>query len=358
MKPILSSAYQAIDQQAMFNVLVGFPEQVRHGIAIGAEAPYFTDTTPFRSLIFAGMGGSAIGGDLLRCALAAHGVDAFSVGVSRYYELPAGVDASTAVIASSYSGSTEETLAGFDAACAKTQRLLCISTGGELARRAAERSVPLIQIPSGMQPRCAVGYSLFPVLGTLVRNGTLGAKTDELRRATEETLALLTVLAEQYAEPNAANNPAFRLAEQLQGSLPVFYSAPFMEAVNMRWRGQLQENANHLAFGHLVPEMNHNEINGWLLPNPITKHCSIVLLREDAASEHPRVARRFAAMKPILEQRTKQVLEIHAPKAYFLAQMLALVYLADWTSYWLALLNGQDPTAIDDILALKAAMSA
>ncbi len=344
------------DTSRMFDVLQGFPEQVRQGIAIGSKAPYFNDTTPFRALVFSGMGGSAIGGDLLRCCLAAHGVDEFSVNVSRGYELPSGVNADTAVVASSYSGATEETLAAFDAARKKTKRLLCISTGGELSTRAKKNNVPVIQIPSGLQPRCAVGLSFFPLLTTLLDHNAINKKsTAELRKAIRELLPLLDAKASIYAVPDAKKNPAFALAEKLHSTIPIFYSAPLLEAVNMRWRGQFQENAKHIAFGNIVPEMNHNEINGWTLPTQFTKQCSIVLLRHDG--EHGRIATRFDAMKPILKKRTKQVIEVHAEGSSFLTQAFMLLYLGDWVSYWLALLGGQDPTTIDDILALKAHLS-
>jgi glucose/mannose-6-phosphate isomerase len=353
------NSLRRFDKSNMFDVLTAFPQQVRRGIEIGKQAPYFQDKTAFRSLVFCGMGGSAIGGDLLRCALHAYGVDTFSVTVNRSYALPAGVDAATAVVLSSYSGATEETLEAFEAARKKTKRLMCMSAGGELAARAKKYTIPSISIPNGLQPRCAVGYSFFPLLTALMERGALGKKAvTDLTKSTKELIVWLDEKMKVYSLPSGRSNPAFALAEDLSGSVPIFYSSSDIDAVTTRWRGQFQENTKSVAFGNVVPEMNHNEINGWALPTGVLTPKNVfsaVLLRH--ANEHPRVKLRFEAMKPILNKRTKQVMEVTAEGTSFLTQMFSLLYLGDWASYWMALLNGQDPTTIDDITALKTALA-
>lgn len=344
------------DRSNMFEVLKNFPNQVREAIAIGAQAPYFHDNSRFPMLVFSGMGGSAIAGDLLRCTLQSYGVDDFAVLVNRGYGLPSGVNGSTAFIASSYSGNTEETLAGYRAAQSKTKRLLCIATGGELKQRAEADNVPVITIPGGLQPRCAVGYSFFPVLMTLLVHNALGQSVSQaLFQAIHTLPSFLDAKASEYSTPDSSN-PAYRLAEQLRGTIPVFYSSPQLEAVNLRWRGQIQENAKHLAFGNIIPEMNHNEVNSWVLPNDLLERFSLVFL-ELPQSSQPRMDIRFQATKNVLRGRSRNLLEIVAEGETLLEQMFALLYLADWTSYWLALMNDQDPTEIADILALKAAMT-
>ncbi len=346
-----------LDRSNMFEVLNNFPNQVREAIAIGASAPYFQDSSHFPLLVFSGMGGSAIAGDLLRCTLQGYGADDFAVLVNRSYNLPSGINSNTAFIASSYSGNTEETLAGYRAAQSKTKRLLCIATGGELQQRAEADGVPIIIIPSGLQPRCAVGYSFLPTLMTLVLHHAVGREVVAgILHALHTLPPFLDAKAQEYSRPDASN-PAFALAQQILGTIPVFYSSPLLEAVNLRWRGQIQENGKHLAFGNIVPEMNHNEINSWALPQDMLDRFTIVLLREIQTSQ-PRMEKRFQATKGVLQGRAKNLLEITAEGETLLAQMFSLLYLADWTSYWLALLNNQDPTEIVDILALKAAMSA
>lgn len=352
-----ASSLLDLDRSKMFDVLSNFPGQVREAIAIGANAPYFHDSSRFSLLVFSGMGGSAIAGDLLRCTLQGYGVDDFAVLVNRSYGLPSGVNSKTAFIASSYSGNTEETLAGYRAAQTKTKRMLCITTGGELKQRAEADGVPIISIPSGLQPRCAVGYSFLPVLLTLLVHNTVGRDVSAaLFQAIHTLPTFLDAKADEYSRPDASN-PAFALAQQLLGTIPVFYSSPLLEAVNLRWRGQIQENGKHLAFGNIVPEMNHNEINSWVLPKELLEKFSIVFLRETQMQQQ-RMGTRFQATKNVLQGRAKNLLEITAEGDNLLTQMFSLLYLADWTSYWLALLNNQDPTEIVDILALKAAMTA
>jgi glucose/mannose-6-phosphate isomerase len=345
------------DKSTMFEVLKNFPNQVREALQIGIHAPYFRDEPRFNLLVFSGMGGSAIAGDLLRCTMQGYGVHEFATLVNRSYDLPAGTNAQTAFIASSYSGNTEETLNSYNAAHAVTKHLLCISTGGELTRRAERDGVPCIQIPPGLQPRCAVGYSFLPVLMTLLLRGTIAPEVRAaLLGAVEKLPAFLDEKAAEYTQPSASINAAYALAERLKGTIPVFYSSPVMEAVNLRWRGQMQENAKHLAFGNIVPEMNHNEINGWLLPNDLTSRFSAVFLRHKA-NKHQRIKLRFDAMKDILEPKVYQLIELHAEGDSLLLEMFSLLYLADWTSYWLALMNEQDPSTIDDITALKTYMT-
>ncbi len=345
------------DTHNMYEVLKNFPNQVREAIDIGAKAPYFHEKDRFRTLIFSGMGGSAIGGDLIRCALQGYGVDDFMMVVNRGYNLPSGVDNHTAFIASSYSGNTEETIASYRAASTRTRRRLCIATGGELARSAKADNVPLITIPSGLQPRCAVGYSFFPVLLTLALHGAISADARaSLLHSVHHLPKALDELAEKYRHPDPATNPAFALAEKLKGTIPVFYSSPLLEAVNLRWRGQIQENAKQVAFGNIVPEMNHNEINGWVMPSELMKNFTIVFLGM-TQQPHARINLRFEAMRNILQPKVHQLLEVNAEGETFLEQMFMQVMLADWTSYWLALLNGLDPSEIADITALKNYMT-
>lgn len=345
------------DTQNMYEVLRNFPHQVREAIDIGSQAPFFHDKGRFRTLVFSGMGGSAIGGDLVRCALQGYGVNDFMMIVNRGYSLPAGVDNQTAFIASSYSGNTEETLASYRAASTRTKRRLCIATGGELAQMAAADNVPLIKIPSGLQPRAAVGYSFCPILLTLALHGVI---SPDVRATILHAMHLLPkaldALTATYSLPNPAQNPAFALAEKLKGTIPVFYSAPLLEAANLRWRGQMQENAKQVAFGNIVPEMNHNEINGWVMPDAMMKNFSVVFLSSPQTA-HDRINLRFDAMRDILRPKVHQLLEVHTTGKTLLEEMFAQILMADWTSYWLALLNEQDPSEIADITALKNYMT-
>lgn len=346
----------AIDRSNMFETLSQFPQQVRDALTLGEQAPYFPSEN-IRNIVVLGMGGSAIGGDLLRSYVAAVAPGAVPVTVSRGYTLPPGVDEHTAVLASSYSGDTEETLAAFDAARKKTKNILVSTTGGQLGKKAAKLKLPVIELPTGYQPRCAIAFSFFPVLTLLRRHNALGRKAGSTTvKAIQELLPLLDEKASLYGKPGR-NNPAYVMAQQLHGTLPVVYSASdLLDTVNLRWRGQMHENAKQLAFGNLVPEMNHNEINSWNNPPEIVRQSAVVLLRE--RDEHQRVALRFDVMKDLLGKKAKRVVEAAGEGEYLLTRMFTLLYLGDWMSYYLALLNGVDPTEIPFIQQLKQRLSA
>lgn len=345
----------AADKQNMFDILVQFPHQVQEALEIGSKAPFFP-SADISNVVVLGMGGSAIGGDLLRTYLSAVAPDAFPVSVSRSYTPPPGIGEKTAVIVSSYSGDTEETLSAFEAARKKTKNILAITTGGKLRERAEKLGLPVIVLPGGLQPRCALGYSFFPMLTTFVHHKALGRKAgSETRKALDELVPLLEQKAALYSKPDKSN-PAFALAKQLHGVLPVFYSASdLVDTVNLRWRGQMHENAKQLAFGNFLPEMNHNEINSWSNPADIVANTAVVLMRD--RDEHPRVALRFDAMKKLIGRKAGRLVEVQGEGEHLLTRMFSLIYLGDWTSYYLALMNGVDPTAIPLISKLKKTLA-
>ncbi len=347
------------DKANMYNVLLTFPEQVRHAISIGEEAPSFKKKPKSDNILVLGLGGSAIGGDLARSYCAAtKGADHLHIGVSRTYSLPAYVNKKTTIITSSYSGDTEETLSAFDEARKKTENILCISTGGKLTDRANKLKFPVIAIPKGFQPRCALGYSFFPLLMTLMKHpGVSAAARKTTEKGMNEVVELLDRLSEQYAQPSSKKNLALQLATKLHGTAPVVYSsAERMDAVNLRWRGQIQENAKNVAFGHVLPEMNHNEINGWAYPKSNKNNFSVVLLRD--RDDHPRVSIRFDALKDILKKQVKNIHEIRGEGNTLLGRMFSSIYLGDWVSFYLAMLNGVDPTPVPVIMQLKALLAA
>ncbi len=345
------------DKANMFNVLLTFPEQIRHAISIGDEAPFFSNKPTSDQYVILGLGGSAIGGDLARSYCAAtKGADHLQISVSRTYSLPGNVGESTNVVASSYSGDTEETLSAYEQARKRTKNMLVISTGGQITKRATKNGFPVIGIPKGLQPRCALGYSFFPLLMSLMKHPTVGTAA---RKATiagmKEVVELLDAQSSTYAQANSKNT-ALNLAKKLVGTAPVIYSAADrMDAVNLRWRGQIQENAKNVAFGHVLPEMNHNEINGWSYPRDTKQHFSIVLLRD--ADDHQRVSIRFDALKDILKKQVKGLHEIRPEGKTLLGRMFSAIYLGDWVSYYMAMLNNVDPTPVPVIMKLKALLA-
>ena len=346
-----------VDTQGMFDVLYKLPEQIQEAVEIGESAPIWRQTPVSSRYAVFGLGGSAIGGDLLRSYLS--GVEwgqHLQVIVNRSYDAPGWIDGDTNVIVSSYSGETEETLSAFDQVRKKTMRMLSITTGGTLGQRSVTAGVPVINIPPGYQPRCALAFSFFPILVAMGRHGRMDAKGVRMNaRSINETIREVTALRDEYAS-KAAKNPALKIAKQLQGKIPVIYSASDrMDAVNLRWRGQIQENAKQLAFGNLLPEMNHNEINGWQHPPKLLKNFEVVMLHD--SEDHDRVKIRFDALQGILKGSVGGIVPVEGVGKNLLSRMFTAIYLGDWVSYHLALLNNEDPSPVPVIQKLKARLA-
>ncbi len=343
-----------IDLSDMAGHIARMGEHVRDAIKLfsAAALPAMESKGP---IIILGMGGSAIGADLARCYLGKNSTT--PIIVNRNYDLPAYAREGSLIIASSYSGNTEETLSAFEQAVEQKLPIVCITTGGRLGERAKELGLPVISQPSGFQPRAALAYSFVPILLLLEKLGRAGSSivgdASDLRVNLEKTAALLTTLAEQYGTGHLdENNPAFKLAGELSHRIPAIYASSDFEVVALRWRGQIQENAKHVAFSNVLPEMNHNEIEGWAHPIDLIQHFSVIFLRSQA-DEQERITKRFAAMREVFRSKQVDVIELAAQGETRLERMMSLIALADWTSLYLALFAGIDPTAILAIEMLK-----
>ena len=211
---------------------------------------------------------------------------------------------------------------------------------------------PRISIPAGLQPRAALGYSFFPLLVTLARNEYIKNKTKDIK----ETIALLHDLAEKYDSPDAATNDALSLAQRVHGKLPIIYSSTEkFDSVNLRWRGQICENAKQLAYGNVFPELNHNELVGWKVLKDIMRQIELIILRDK--EDHKRVAARMDITQQLLREYAGNVTEIHSQGKSLLARMFSLIHLGDWVSYWLAILNNEDPSPVKAIDYLKGKLA-
>lgn len=330
-----------LDQGGLLVALEGFPEQCARAIEIEEEPPL---SASFERLIVTGMGGSGIAGELLASSIAFD----LSVPVSAYhgYSLPA-VGPEALVIAISYSGETEETLSAVEKALEAKARVVCLASGGELERLARERKLPFIKAPSGLQPRAALGYLLLPVLGLLDRLGCCQLR-GELARLPEA----LTELRKRWrASSPEAGNRAKQLARGLYRKIPLVYGVEgATSAVALRWKTQINENSKQPAFWNVVPELCHNEIVGFegaeLLPN-----MKVIFLR--SGLDHPRNLVRIDLLKELLAARGVEQEEVFAEGEGRLAQLFSLIYLGDFVSFYLAMLNGVDPSQVASISELK-----
>ncbi len=337
---------QRYDKSNFRKLLTDFPKQVEDAVRIGKKFSVPYKNSQIQSIVVSGLGGSAIGGDLLRSYLAEELKVPFIV--NRHYYLPESVNERTLVVVSSYSGNTEETIAAHADAKKRKSKVLCISSNGETAKMAKKFKHPFVTIPKGLPPRAALGYSFFPVLISLVKMKLIKSKDADIK----ETITMLKKKSKLYGSLSD-KNPALKLAKQLYMKLPIVYSAADrFDIVNLRWRGQIAENAKQLVFGHVLPEMNHNELVGWKVLRRMMEEEMVVLFLRDKF-DHERIKVRIEVTKGVINQYASKVIEVHSEGRTLLARMFSLVYLGDWTSYYLAILNGVDPTPVKVIDYLK-----
>lgn len=341
------AAIARLDVHGAGDVLAAFPAQCREASALKLEGE--ADLRPPRAIIVVGRGGSAASGDLL----AACGGERLAVPiiVHRGYGLPALVGRHDLVIASSYSGETAEVLSAAEAALGRGVTLVAITSGGRLGALARARRIPRVTLPAGLMPRMALGYLFFPLLAVLRGADLSVVEASEV----DEALVVLTAQAEALglARPARANE-AKALALAVGDRLPVIYGGPSTGLVAYRWKTDFEENAKTFAAAGALPEMNHNEIEAW--QGPVARDRHVVLLRE--REELPEIARRFTLLQELIGTTAGGLTEIWAQGAGLPARLLSLVYLGQWTSYYLALLRGVDPWTVPTLDALKARMRA
>jgi glucose/mannose-6-phosphate isomerase len=333
----------------MAGFLEGFPRQLDDAAQIGGKAAFLRGMgRDFDKIVFAGIGGSAIGADLIRSYAADECV--VPIIVNRDYTLPAFVNRKTLLFVSSYSGNTEETLSAYVDGRDKKATIVAVTTNGELIKRAQKDSVPCIVVPQGYPPRSALGYMSIPVLVFLSKMGFISDKEKDIKEAS----GLLTKMRDTMLSVDVSDdkNIAKRIAKDLVGKYAIIYGASQRtDCVAARWRGQIAENSKTLSSSHLFPEMNHNEVAGWMNPKNLLKDIVALILRD--RQDHPRVAKRMDITMSIIKKEGVRVLEVPSMGQSLLARLFSLIYIGDFVSLYLAVLNGVDPTPVDNITYLK-----
>jgi glucose/mannose-6-phosphate isomerase len=299
-------------------------------------------------LVVAGMGGSAVGArlalgvlsdDLRRPLVLADG-----------YSLPPWAGADTLVLCSSYSGTTEETLACYEQARDRVAPIVVASCGGPLTERALADGVPVIGLPAGLQPRAAVGYSLVCALAAAAQCGA----APPLRRELVDAAELMDALASEWGPEGPDDGPAKMLARQLVGLAAVIVGTGATVPVAYRWKCQLNENAKVAAFWSSLPEADHNEICGWAAAAEAGAFAAIFLEDDD---DPPRARRRVALTAAAAERGARLVRRVSGRGETRLQRLLSLVLLGDLVSLYLAVLRGADPAEIRAIRELKTALA-
>ncbi len=343
------SALGRLDKSDMLGLIDAFPRHCREGWNLGLEWAGCAGLKAPGSIVVAGMGGSAIAGDLV-LGLVSRALKIPMV-VVRDYELPGWVGPGTAVVCCSYSGETEETLAAFRRARESGAYLLTISSGGTLSREAEASGASNLPVPGGMQPRAALGYPLFGLIALIETLGAAGTMAQDVRKTFEALEEARLLWGEGVPEDR---NEAKSLARALAGALPVVYAPEGpLGAVGFRWRTQLNENSKLIAYNCVFPELDHNEIVGWARPFNVERPVA-VFLRD--RNEPERMRYRIEITRDLVADAGVAVKEAWADGDP-LACMACLTYLGDYASVYAAFLRGYDPTPVDVIGRLKEKLS-
>ena len=341
-----------LDPSGMGERIEGLAAQLRRGPSLAAPALERLAPDRPRRVVLCGMGGSAIAGELLASIVDREGV--VPMHVVRHYEAPAWITPDDFLIFSSYSGETEETLAAYRALRPLSARSCVVTTGGSLAARAEADGVPVARLPAGHPPRAALGYS-FSTLAHLIEHLGVLARAGARAVAAADGVDRVAASSARAAAPsrNAANALATRLAGR---AVLIMANGRTLGPAAIRWKGQLNENAKHMAWVSLLPESNHNEVDGFVHPRPLLGEFAAVFLRDP--HDHPRIAKRFEWLGRYLRRKGLLVETVTPAGEDAMERVLACVAMGDFTSYYLALRNGMDPSALPGVESLKKALRA
>ena len=343
-------AFALLDPEDMAAQIEGFPRACAAAWEQAQKVSLPAACRAARAVVILGMGGSAISGDLARTL----GAETASVPIEvvRGYSLPGYVDSNTLVLAISFSGNTEETLAACDAALAKGALLLVIASGGALQARARASAITHYPVQAGNQPRAALPYLYMPVLHALSALELIACPS----KTVTDAVAFVANRAQDFATAVPERvNPAKQLARALHGRIVSIYGSEFLGEVARRWKTQTNENSKHWAEFEYLPEANHNAVVGYSHPAGNANATFVVQL--DSHLYHPRTRVRLQVTRELLDSSGIANQAVAVQGATPLAQQLFAILLGDYVSYYLAMLNGEDPTPVAPLDHLKAELA-
>lgn len=328
------------DTQNQFEVLKNTHTQVSYAWENKIDLSALKEKQ-FSSIIFCGLGGSAISGDLL-CDYLSNELK-FPFDVVRGYNLPAYANEKTLVIISSYSGNTEETLSCLQQAIIKKSKIVVITSGGKILEIASSNKIPIVKLQSGFQPRYALGQGFYSLL-KLMQEFNFANEYENVKAI----IGLWKKRAEEYARED---NNALRMASELVGIIPVIYSSEFFSSCGYRFKCQINENSKLQAFHNSLPEMNHNEIIGWESYKEKQFFTKVIYLIDKEF--HPQNLKRFEILREILNEQKVEVLTLSSDQATKKVRIMDLIFLFDWITFYTSILRAFDPSEIDFIHRMK-----
>ncbi|MBT4824567.1 bifunctional phosphoglucose/phosphomannose isomerase [Candidatus Woesearchaeota archaeon] len=312
-------------------VVLDMPKHIVEAISIVKD---FKVDSLVNSIVIAGMGGSAIAGDVLKTYLS--DMKDLRIEVNRDYQLPSWVDEDTLVIVSSYSGNTEETISAYRDALKKKCKVVGMATGGKIKELFTKKNQPFITLPGGLQPRNAICYSFFAMLRMLENSNLIPKQTEFIKN---------TVLA---LKKPMLDNAAKDLAKSLVGKIPLIYASHNLAVVAYRWKCEFNENTKIHAFCNILPELNHNELVGY------TKRLAdfhVIFLKDQEDNKH--IKKRIKITKSLVKHYNVPVTEIGISGPDKLTKLFSAIMMGDLTSVHLAKEYGVDAGPVEIIEKLK-----
>ncbi|HKK39039.1 MAG TPA: bifunctional phosphoglucose/phosphomannose isomerase [Cryomorphaceae bacterium] len=325
----------------MERLIDAFPDNMVEAIEIGKRAAENFKPRRVSNVLISGLGGSGIGGKYAsqlvwdQCSV--------PIQVVNDYRIPAWVGEDTLFVACSYSGNTEETLSTLAEAMAKGASISCVTSGGKLELLARENDFNMIKIPGGQPPRTSFGYNALQQLFILSAYDLIG----------KEFMTDLSSAAQLLKnESGLIKAEASAIANKIGNKIPVVYAETYFEAVAIRFRQQINENAKTLCWHHALPEMNHNELVAWAGGS---QEYAVLMIR--TPEDHPRTAKRMELSKEIIARYTDGLIELKPKGASRIEMVYYLTHLVDWVSYYMAVEKDVDPIEIEVIDYFKAQLA-
>ena len=331
--------YSGWDRLDMLHLMDSFIGHIREAIGFKIEP-----LAGVNSICLCGIGGSAMCGDILIDYLGP--ICDKQITVVRSVTLPRWVNRGTLIVVISYSGNTKEALDIFQDSTSKGLQTVCITSGGELLRRAKEKNVPFILVPPGIQPRAALGYLLGSAAVVLQSAGACDPVS-----ALREVIPFAMAAREKLVptSPTSAN-PAKKIALALENHVPAVYAPRSVRSVAIRWQNQINENAKMVAFSGEIPEMNHNQMVGWLSGYSGCK-CKPVFIVPSALE--PTVKKMTMVTIQMFNERGMEPIVVQLEGTTLVENLIYGLIQGDLISYYLARLRGLDPTPVDVIGEFK-----
>lgn len=340
--------YNIADPSGMLKAITSFPTSAKKAIENLKESEIEIDGKKYSSILVAGMGGSAVGGLLLRDWL--FDTLKIPITVSRGYHLPAWTNEKTLVYAVSYSGNTEETLSQYAEAVERGCTIICFCSGGKLAEKAMGHHQTVISFPPGHQPRAAIPYQFYSLAGVTRKIGLIEklkwAEVDESIEVVEELCTKMT------PETPAESNKAKQLALKIVYKIPFIYAPRLFESVAYRYSTQFNENSKSTAATNFYPEGFHNSIMAIEGAIELLENTCAIIIYDPMGNE--RIKKTIKASKKIMQEKFAKVITVEPEGKSNLARMMSVLIQGDYASAYLAILYGVDPSTTESIQILKS----